>query len=201
MLCKYRIFSTSSTTAVVISQSVDARVTRRACKSVTVDVGGRVRAVGLLSVGSSLSCQLNAAGLQAAAAAGGANSSSKHSSTNFSTSSDNVSPSVDRRALSSPAAADRLSQLIDLTSADDVIEAFPVGGGHSNSTDRQPRRLGRLPTSGHVPSSNRRPVFESMTSRASRPTAWSCDGVCSLLNQRGDVDRSVIASTPSVTPY
>jgi len=113
------------------------------------------------SVGSSLSCQLQAAGLHAAAAV---NSSSKRSSTNFSTSSDNPEDvnctsfdvgyvsAVDvtqRRAQLSPAADCRqLFVQPPTTSADDVVDAFPAGSarrlGRSVDSDCQ-RRVDQLP--------------------------------------------------------
>ena len=135
-------------------------------------VGG-VMLTPTLSVGSSLSCQLSAAGLHPAAAA--ANSSSKRSSTNFSTStSDNADDAnctsadvgyvstVDvtqrRAAPASPGAAvvDRRRQVAHQQPAttshpgdDDSVEAFPVvaGGrppGRSTDVDRR-RRVEQLP--------------------------------------------------------
>jgi len=190
-----------------------------------------MRLTPTVSVGSSLSCQLSAAGLHAA---GAANSSSKRSSTNFSTSSDNPEDvnctSVDvgyvsamdatqRPAPPSPT-ADRRRQLLDQTpntSANDVIEAFPVGGwrhlGRSTDIDRQ-RRVDQLPAEVDMrtrPTSmtwsilattnhdKKEHLSGTTTSRASRPVTWSCnanDVILSSLNQRHDVDRGIIASTP-----
>jgi len=88
------------------------------------------------------------------------------------TASRRVPPSPDRRR--QPAAI-----LVD-----DVIEALPVSGGR----DRR-RRVERRSAE----------VYDHVT-RASRPTTWSCDVasdvIVTSLNQRGDVDRGIIASTP-----
>ena len=190
-----------------------------------------MRLTPTLSVGSSLSCQLNAAGLHAAAAAA---NSSKRSSTNFSTSSDNVEEvnctsadvgyvsAVDvtqRRAPPSPA-PDRRRQLLDQLPAGDLVDVFPVGGGrrpvNGIDSDRQ-RRVDQLsaevdartitPTFDHATRStsaimnrdNNGPMSGTTTGRASRPVTWSCeanDVIFSAVNQRDDVDRGVIASTP-----
>ena len=103
------------------------------------DVVG-MRLTPTLSVGSSLSCQLSAAGLHAAAAAT-VNSSSKRSSTNFSTSSDNQDDDVNstpvdvdaaRRRVPPSPSADLRRHLIDQPAAvspDNVLEAFPVDSG------------------------------------------------------------------------
>ena len=178
------------------------------------------------SAGSSLSCQLHAAGLHAAPA----NSSSKRSSTNFSTSSaDNqedvncTSVDVDgiqRRAPTSPAADCRcqLSDQPPTISADDVTDAFPVGDGHrsgrsADTVDQLPAEVDARTkaTSDRVTRStsmtlngdNDRPVSGTMLSPSSAPRTWSCnanDVILSSLNQRGDVDRGIIASTPYVKP-
>jgi len=177
------------------------------------------------SAGSSLSCQLHAAGLHAAAA----NSSSKRSSTNFSTSSadnqedvncmsvDVGSERIQRRAPPS-SAADCLCQPPTI-SADDVIDAFLIGDGHPSrhSTDTGGDQLpaevdaGTEATSDRVSRStsmtmngdNNGPVSGTMTSPSRAPRTWSCnanDVILSSLYQRGDVDRGIIASTPCVNP-
>jgi len=189
-----------------------------------VSVGCCVGMTPTPSAGSSLSCQLHAAGLHAAAA----NCSSKRSSTNFSTSSadnhedvscmsvDVGNDGIQRRASPSPA-ADRLCQPPSI-SADDVIDAFPVGDGHpsrrsTDTGDQLPAEAdaGTKATSDRVSRStsmtmngdNNGSVSGTMPSARSAPRTWSCnasDVILSSLYQRGDVDRGVIASTSCVNP-
>jgi len=166
-----------------------------------------------MSVGSSLSCQLNAAAA--------ANCSSKRSSTNFSTSSDNQDDvnctSLDvgyvsaidathRRAAPPSPTPDRRRQALEqppATSADDVIEAFPVGDCRRR-VDRLPAEVDAArtrPASDHVTRSttNHEQVSGTSVSRASRPITWLCnddDVILSSLNQRHERDRGIIATTP-----
>jgi len=173
-----------------------------------------------LSVGSSLSCQLNAAA---------ANTSSQRSSTNFSTSSDNADDVVNSTsadvgyvsALDFTRRPTALSPTPDhqrrppTASPSDVIEPFPVGGGRSTDTDRRLRvdqlpaevDVKRRPTSDHVTRSmlatkchgRTEPLLVTTASRAGRPTTWSCDAgdvIVTSPSQRDAVSRGVITTTP-----
>ena len=165
-----------------------------------------MRLTPTLSDGSSLSCQLSAAGLHSAAA----NISSKRSSTNFSTSSDNVesvnciSADVDNasavdvteRQAARSLALDSRRQFPSTTSLDDVINEFPVGSGRlpercaDSDTRHQVEQLAvevdtrTRPTSDHVTrltsatvnGDSKRPLSEIITRRSGRPPTWCFDG-------------------------
>jgi len=171
------------------------------------------------SVGSSLSCQLNAAGLHSnPAAAVAANCSSKRSSTNFSTSSDNQDDvnctsldvgyvsALDATQQRTPT-SNRPIQLRGRSPvADDVIQAFPVGSGlhpTSSTVAQLAAEGGARPTSDHVTRSTsataKRDTTASVPNRRGRPVTWSVDAsdvILSSLNQRGDAHRGIITSTP-----
>jgi len=178
------------------------------------------------SVGSSLSCQLHAAGLHAAATAN--NSSSKRSSTNFSTSSDNAEDanctSVDVGYVSAVDATHRqapLSTVSDCSrqllnqpptsSIDDAIDTFPVGDRRRSGRSVEPRvdpfptevDTRTKPTADHVTrwTLNRDYSGPVLGTHCSAPRRWSCnanDVILSSMNQRDQVDRGVITSTPCV---
>jgi len=165
-------------------------------------------AVGLtppLSVGSSLSCQLAAA----------ANTSSKRSSTNFSTSTDDH---VDDDVNCTSADVGYASAQLDFTQPPhpheppattprDVVEAFPPSDTNRRlRVDQLPAEVDhqrRRPKSDHVTSKSKygdktEPLLP-VTRRSSRPTTLSSDAsdvIVTSPSRRDDVGRGVISTTP-----
>lgn len=190
--------------------------------SITPSTGTRLTPTP--SVGSSLSCQLHAAGLHATAAN---NSFSKRSSTNFSTSSDNAEDpnctSVDvgyvsavdatnRRAPLSTVVPDYSRQLLDqppISFIDDVIDTFPVGYRRRSGRSIESRvdrfqttevDMRTKTTADHVTRWTLNVDYNiPVSTTCSAPRRWSCnanDVILSSLNHRDQVDPGIIVSTP-----